>query len=135
MYAGFVSTHLEHSPCVHAPLHSPADNPSSKCINDKGHVGKPLPGVDKGEITDPQRVRTCRTEQAVATVLRTGQRLVTERCTHRFGTNDATQPQLPHQVGNRAAGHIDVLLPKRMQYTWKFSCLTDWMCAFNWTSR
>ena len=43
----------------------PADNPPSEYVNDEGKVNKALLGVDKGEITQPQRVRTCGTDLAV----------------------------------------------------------------------
>ena len=46
------------------PLHPPGEH-----IDDEGHINKPLPGVDIGEITDPQCVRTCRVELTVDPVL------------------------------------------------------------------
>ena len=71
--------------------YSPANNLPSEHVNDKGHVGKSLPGVHKGEIAKPQPVRTRGTELPVDPVLGTGQHFVAKRRARCFATDDTTQ--------------------------------------------
>ena len=90
-----------------APRHPPADDAPGIGVDDEGDVDEARPGGDVGEVGDPEPVRRRNPELAVHPVERTGSRLVADRGSHGFSSNNPLQTHLAHQAGDRASRNRD----------------------------
>jgi hypothetical protein len=85
----------------------PADDPSRESVDHEGHVNEAGPGRDIAEVGDPERIRPADLEVSVDPIERTGCGLVAVRGALRSSPDDALQPHLAHQPGDRAACDLD----------------------------
>ncbi|GCE91961.1 hypothetical protein MSKU15_3562 [Komagataeibacter diospyri] len=94
---------VEHELGGHGGRDLPAHDPAGEHINDKRHIDHAIPGLDIGEVRDPELVGSLGPELPVDPVIGTGTRRI------RTGRDDLPAPDhplqahLPHQALDSAA--------------------------------
>jgi hypothetical protein len=83
---------IEHEACVRRARGSPAHDPSSVGVDDKGDVDKAGPGRDIGEVGEPKDVWPWRLELAVDVIQRAWRSLVANRGPAGFAADDPCKP-------------------------------------------
>ncbi len=103
---------IEHEVGPHRAAYPPADDTSSKDVDDEGNVHETLPCRDVREIADPKLVWPLRLELAIDPVERARRLCIGNRRAYDLASHDASQAGLAHQALHRAAGHICALTPQ-----------------------
>jgi hypothetical protein len=103
---------IEHESRRGAGAGLPANDTARESVDDERDINEPGPGVDVGEVDDPERVRSCDLELAIDLVERAQSLGVAHGRYRSLPAAYPSQPHGPHQALDGAFGNLGSVTPK-----------------------